>query len=238
MCVDYVNELTFNEPVPVFCLEVDSEEHSFVLGNGAVTHNCEGNSALGPYMYTHNKELQAVLPLKGKILNVTFKSIKDAVQNSEICDIANAIGAGIGASCDASKSRYDKIIISSDADEDGKHITSLLASLFVNLFPDLVKEGKVWIALPPLFSWGDNPKNFGWCNDINDIPKNVKTFKRFKGLGEMQPEQLKYYCVDPETRRQIMLEYPSDIDEFNRIVGSSQGKSDLLKELGIIEEGR
>ena len=198
----------------------------------------EGDSAKGPYLFTRNKELQAILPLKGKILNVTFKSLKEAVQNSEICDIANAIGAGIGASCDASKSRYDKIIISSDADEDGKHITSLLASLFVNLFPDLVKEGKVWIALPPLFSWGDNPKNFGWCNDINDIPKNVKTFKRFKGLGEMQPEQLKYYCVDPETRRQIMLEYPSDIDEFNRIVGSSQGKSDLLKELGIIEEGR
>ena len=197
----------------------------------------EGDSAKGPYLFTRNKELQAILPLKGKILNVTFKSIKDAVQNSEICDIANAIGAGIGASCDASKSRYDKIIISSDADEDGKHITSLLASLFVNLFPDLVKEGKVWIALPPLFSWGDNPKNFGWCNDINDIPKNVKTFRRFKGLGEMENAQLKYYCVDPETRREIQLEYPSDIDEFNRIVGSSQGKNDLLKELGIIEEG-
>ena len=198
----------------------------------------EGDSAKGPYLFTRNKELQAILPLKGKILNVTFKSIKDAVQNSEICDIANAIGAGIGASCDASKSRYDKIIISSDADEDGKHITSLLASLFVNLFPDLVKEGKVWIALPPLFSWGDNPKNFGWCNDIKDIPKNVKTFHRFKGLGEMENSQLKYYCVDPETRREIQLEYPSDIDEFNRIVGSSQGKNDLLKELGIIEDGK
>ena len=205
--------------------------HNFCLANDIMVHNC------GPYLFTRNKELQAILPLRGKILNVTFKSIKEAVQNSEICDIANAIGAGIGASCDASKSRYDKIIISSDADEDGKHITSLLASLFVNLFPDLVKEGKVWIALPPLYSWGDNPKNFGWCNDINDIPKNVKTFNRFKGLGEMQPEQLKYYCVDPATRRQIMLEYPSDIDEFNRIVGSSQGKNDLLKELGIITEG-
>lgn len=236
--VTNVETLYFEEAIPVYCLEIDSDEHSFVLGNGVVTHNCEGDSALGPYLYTRNKELQAVLPLKGKILNVTFKSIKEAVQNSEICDIANAIGCGIGASCDASKSRYDKIIISSDADEDGKHITSLLASLFVNLFPDLVKEGKVWIALPPLYSWGDNTKNFGWCNDIKDIPKNVKSFHRFKGLGEMQPEQLKYYCVDPDTRRQIQLEFPSDIDEFNRIVGSSQGKNDLLKELGIIEEGR
>ena len=197
----------------------------------------EGLSALGPFLYTRNKELQAVLPLKGKILNVTMKTVKEAVKNSEICDIANAIGCGIGPACDASKSRYDKIIISSDADEDGKHITSLLASLFVNFFPDLVKEGKVWIALPPLYSWGDNPKNFGWCNDINDIPKSVKSYHRFKGLGEMENSQLKYYCVDPATRREVQLEYPSDIDEFNRIVGSSQGKNDLLKELGIIEEG-
>ena len=197
----------------------------------------EGDSAKGPYMYTRNKELQAILPLRGKILNVTSKSIKEAVQNNEICDIANAIGCGIGPACDAKKSRYDKIIISSDADEDGKHITSLICSLFVNLFPDLVKAGRVWIALPPLFSWGKDPKTFGWCNRIEDIPKNVKDYHRFKGLGEMENNQLKYFCVDPETRRQIQLEYPADIEEFNRILGSAAGKNNLLKELGIIEEG-
>ena len=71
----------------------------------------EGDSAKGPYMYTRNKELQAILPLRGKILNVTSRSIKEAVQNNEICDIANAIGCGIGPACDAKKSRYDKIII-------------------------------------------------------------------------------------------------------------------------------
>lgn len=197
----------------------------------------EGDSAKGPYMYTRNKELQAILPLRGKILNVTSRSIKEAVQNNEICDIANAIGCGIGPACDAKKSRYDKIIISSDADEDGKHITSLICSLFVNLFPDLVKAGRVWIALPPLFSWGKDPKTFGWCNRIEDIPKTVKDYHRFKGLGEMENNQLKYFCVDPETRRQIQLEYPADIDEFNRILGSAAGKNNLLKELGIIEEG-
>lgn len=197
----------------------------------------EGDSAKGPYMYTRNKELQAILPLRGKILNVTSRSIKEAVQNNEICDIANAIGCGIGPACDAKKSRYDKIIISSDADEDGKHITSLICSLFVNLFPDLVKAGRVWIALPPLFSWGKDPKTFGWCNRIEDIPKNVKDYHRFKGLGEMENNQLKYFCVDPETRRQIQLEYPADINEFNRILGSAAGKNNLLKELGIIEEG-
>lgn len=198
----------------------------------------EGNSAMGPYLYTRNKELQGILPLRGKILNVTFKSIKEAVQNSEICDIANSIGAGIGASCDASKSRYDKIIIAADADVDGQHITSLIASLFINLFPDLVKSGRVWISLPPLYCWGKDAKTFGWAESLDKVPKNVKEVLRFKGLGAMNPDQLKYFCVDPETRRDVMLEYPSDIDEFNRIVGSSQGKNELLKELGIIEEGR
>ena len=198
---------------------------------------CEGLSACGPFLFTRNKETQAILPLRGKILNVTFKSIQEAIQNSEICDIANSIGAGIGTSCDASKSRHSRIIISSDADEDGKHITSLIASLFVNLFPDLVKAGMVWIALPPLYCWGKDAKSFGWCNDIKKIPKNVKDFHRFKGLGEMENDQLKFFCVDPKTRREIQLEYPSDIAEFNRIVGSYQGKNDLLKELGIIEEG-
>lgn len=198
----------------------------------------EGDSAKGPYLFTRNKETQAILPLRGKILNVTCKTVKEAVQNNEICDIANAIGCGIGSSCDASKSRYEKIIISSDADEDGKHITSLIASLFVNMFPDLVKSGRVWVALPPLYCWGKDAKTFGWCNKVEDIPKSAKDVHRFKGLGEMQNDQLKYFCVDPATRRQIQLEYPADIEEFNRIVGSSQGKNDLLKELGIIEGGR
>ena len=198
----------------------------------------EGDSAKGPYLFTRNKETQAILPLRGKILNVTCKTVKEAVQNNEICDIANAIGCGIGSACDASKSRYERIIISSDADEDGKHITSLIASLFVNMFPDLVKSGRVWIALPPLYCWGKDEKSFGWCNKIEDIPKSAKDVHRFKGLGEMNTNQLKYFCVDPNTRRQMMLEYPTDIDEFNRIVGSSQGKNELFKELGIIAEGR
>ena len=197
----------------------------------------EGDSAKGPYMFTRNKELQAVLPLRGKILNVTFKSLKEAVKNAEICDIANSMGCGIGTACDANKSRYDKIIISADADIDGAHITCLIASVFINLFPDMVKQGRVYITLPPLYCWGNNVKNYGWCNSPEEIPKGV-TATRFKGLGEMNNDQLKYFLVDPNTRREMRLDYPSDIDEFNRILGSAAGKNNLLKELGIIEEGR
>lgn len=198
----------------------------------------EGNSAMGPFLFTRDIEKQAVLPLRGKILNITNKTVKEAVKNSEICDIANAMGCGIGANCDANKSRYDKICIAADADPDGEQINCLILSVFINLFPDMVKQGRVYLTLPPLYCWGDNPKNYGWCNKVEDIPKNLKgTITRFKGLGEMQNEQLKYFLVDPQTRNTLQIQYPSDIDEFNRILGSTEGKRDLLTELGIIERG-
>ena len=197
----------------------------------------EGDSAKGPFLFTRNKELQAVLPLRGKILNITNKSIKEAVKNSEICDIANAMGCGIGAACDASKSRYERIVISADADPDGLQINCLVLSVFINLFPDMVKQGRVYISMPPLYCWGDNPKNYGWCNKVEDIPKTVKEVTRFKGLGEMENSQLKYFLVDPTTRNTLQVQYPADVDEFNRILGSSEGKRDLLTDLGIIERG-
>lgn len=197
----------------------------------------EGDSAKGPFLFTRNKELQAVLPLRGKILNITNKSIKEAVKNSEICDIANAMGCGIGAACDASKSRYERIVISADADPDGLQINCLVLSVFINLFPDMVKQGRVYISMPPLYCWGDSPKNYGWCNRVEDIPKTVKEVTRFKGLGEMENSQLKYFLVDPTTRNTLQVQYPADVDEFNRILGSSEGKRDLLTDLGIIERG-
>ena len=194
----------------------------------------EGNSALGPYLYVRDQETQAVLPLRGKILNTTGKDLKEAIQNKEICDIANSIGCGIGAACDASKSRYEKIIVSSDADEDGKQIACLVIALFVNLFPDIIKQGRLFVSVPPLFCWGDSPSNFGSCSRLEDIPAEVKNFHRMKGLGEMQNEQVEYYLVNKKTRHLLQIEYPSDIDEFNKIMGTSEGKGSLLKDLGIV----
>lgn len=198
---------------------------------------CEGNSARGPFLFTRNVSTQAVLALRGKILNITGKSVKEAVKNAEICDIANSIGCGIGPSCDASKSRYEKVIISADADPDGLQITCLILSVFVNMFPDMIKQGRVYIAEPPLYCWGDNPKNYGWCNKVEDVPKGI-TATRFKGLGEMENSQLEYFLVNPETRNIKQVQYPSDVDEFNKILGSSTGKRELLQQLGIIEEGK
>lgn len=194
----------------------------------------EGDSAMGPYLYVRDKETQAVLPIRGKILNVTFKDIKEVIQNKEICDIANSIGCGIGAQCDASKSRYERIIISADADYDGLQINCLVLAVFINLFPDMVKQGRVYISLPPLYCWGTSVKDYGWCNKVEDIPTNAKNVHRFKGLGEMNDDQLHYFLVDKNTRNVMQIEYPSDIDEFNKILGTSEGKGNLLKDLGII----
>jgi DNA gyrase/topoisomerase IV subunit B len=194
----------------------------------------EGDSAMGPYLYVRDKATQAVLPIRGKILNTTYKDLKEVIQNKEICDIANSIGCGIGAQCDASKSRYERVIISADADPDGLQINCLVLAVFINLFPDMVKQGRVFVSLPPLYCWGKSAKDYGWCNKVEDIPATAKDVHRFKGLGEMNDDQLYYFLVDKNTRNVLQIEYPSDIDEFNKILGTSEGKGNLLKDLGII----
>lgn len=113
-------------------------------------------------------------------------------------------------------------------------ISSLVLSVFVNLFPDMIKQGKVFIAVPPLYVWGSSPRDFNGCNKIEDIPTTVKHFHRIKGLGEFNNDQLKHFLVNPDTRTLIRVEYPSDLDLFNKILGTSEGKGELMRELGVI----
>ena len=153
----------------------------------------EGDSAMGPYLYVRDKATQAVLPIRGKILNTTYKDLKEVIQNKEICDIANSIGCGIGAQCDASKSRYERVIISADADPDGLQINCLVLAVFINLFPDMVKQGRVYVSLPPLYCWGKSAKDYGWCNKVEDIPATAKDVHRFKGYERVWP--LRYFPV-------------------------------------------
>jgi DNA gyrase/topoisomerase IV subunit B len=193
----------------------------------------EGDSAMGPYLCVRDKATQAVLPIRGKILNTTYKDLKEVIQNKEICDIANSIGCGIGAQCDASKSRYERVIISADADPDGLQINCLVLAVFINLFPDMVKQGRVYVSLPPLYCWTIKG-GYDWCNKVEDIPASAKDVHRFKGLGEMNDDQLYHFLVNKDTRNVLQIEYPSDIDEFNKILGTSEGKGNLLKDLGII----
>lgn len=196
----------------------------------------EGDSACGSAIQARDSRTQAVIPVRGKVFNVArCTNPKDALSNEETRAIVNVIGAGIGEEADPEKSRYEKIIFMADADEDGKEIAVLLAGMFVNLLPGLVKAGMVYISLPPLYGWKDKKGNFHFTNSQSEIPDKVEYF-RYKGLGEMDAEELKISTMDPDTRRLIQLQYPEDINSFNGILTSSGVKYQMLEDSGVIRE--
>lgn len=194
----------------------------------------EGDSAMGSALQARDQHTQSLLPMRGKVLNVArFSDIRDALKNEEIRSIVNSIGAGIGEESDPEKSRYDRIIFMTDADEDGKEIAVLLAGIFVNLLPNLVKAGMVYLSLPPLYGWQDK-KGFHFTNSQSDIPSSVKEFTRYKGLGEMDADELKISTMDPETRRLIQLVFPEDLGMFNSVLTSSSVKFSMLEDQGVV----
>lgn len=194
----------------------------------------EGDSAMGSALQARDQYTQSLLPLRGKVLNVArFSDIRDALKNEEIRSIINSIGAGIGEEADPEKSRYDRIIFMTDADEDGKEIAVLLAGIFVNLLPRLVKDGMVYLSLPPLYGWQDK-KGFHFTNSRSEIPSYVKEFTRFKGLGEMDADELKVSTMDPASRRLVQLQYPEDVGMFNSVLTSSSVKFSMLEDQGVV----
>lgn len=194
---------------------------------------CEGDSAAGVIARPRDRKTQAVLPLRGKIQNVSGMSIKDALKHQTVLNIVNAVGAGIGDAADPSKSRYERIIIATDADPDGKHIVALVLAALVNLLPTLVKSGMVYLLDPPLYKYEVNGEVL-YTSDFDEIPNNAKNFIRFKGLGAMEDEDFKNTCLNKENRTLHQVTYPDDIDQFNAISGTSWGRSELLKSYGII----
>ena len=196
---------------------------------------CEGDSAVGSAIQARDPRTQAVIPVRGKVFNVArCTNPKDALTNEETRAIVNVIGAGIGEDTDPDKSRYEKIIFMADADEDGKEIAVLLAGMFVNLLPNLVKAGMVYISLPPLYGWKDKKGDFHFTNRQSDIPDNAKERFRYKGLGEMDADELRISTMDPSTRRLIKLNYPDDLNAFNGVLTSSGVKYQMLEDAGVI----
>ena len=168
----------------------------------------EGDSAGGSAKMARNRATQAILPLRGKILNVASATHDKLVANQQLGDLAQALGCGLGAQYRAEDLRYDKIIIMTDADVDGAHIASLLITFFYRQTPKLIDGGHLYLAVPPLYKLTQGPKTVYARDDDHkdELVRAILTGKgkievnRFKGLGEMMPAQLKETTMDPKKR--------------------------------------
>jgi len=197
------------------CSSTDLEETELFL--------VEGDSAGGSAKQARNREYQAIMPLRGKILNTWETDPEQVLRSQEVHDLAVAIGVDPGSD-DLSKLRYGKVIILADADSDGLHIATLLSALFVRHFRPLVEAGRIFVAMPPLYRIDIGKQTFYALDgeERRGILARVEAEKlkgkvsetRFKGLGEMNPLQLRESTIDPDTRRlvQLTLEDPKGTD--------------------------
>jgi len=204
----------------------------------------EGDSAGGSAKQGRNRRTQAILPLRGKVLNSEQTSLSKALKHRELSDIVSALGCGAGGNIQLKSLRYHKIILLMDADSDGHHISTLLLTFFYRHMRPLIEGGYVYIAQPPLYRIDAGKKTFWVVDDqhrdhiLKGLPRRTKpSIQRFKGLGEMMPDTLWTTTLDPENRRLLQVRIPDDARlETERVVTDLMGKDASARFRFIMEK--
>ncbi|HTM44821.1 MAG TPA: DNA topoisomerase IV subunit B [Polyangiaceae bacterium] len=191
----------------------------------------EGDSAGGSAKQGRQREFQAVLPLRGKVLNTESVSLAKVLENKELADLVVALGCGVGQDFNIEKLRYHRVVLLADADSDGHHITTLLLTFFYRHLPELIRQHRVYVAVPPLYRVDISKETF-WATDDVDKERIIKQhakgnakveITRFKGLGEMMPKTLWDTTLDPKRRRMLRVEI-SDVLGTDRVINELMGK--------------